>query len=272
MKSLFKSVLIIFFLASFSGERRKDFVVVKNTSFGTGEVLEYRVNFGFFTVGKASTVVEKSIYTKNDRPCYKVDAYGETLGFVSWITKVNDQWGAYVDTAALVTHVSYRKIKEGNYRKDELITYDHDKQEAAVKVRNKKTGVYEEPKYYKTPDNVRDMVAGFLYLRVIDFNKNYKKGDTLAISGFFEDTPYNMKIIYDGKETIKTKVGKISCHRLVPIMPDNKIFDGENSITCWMSDDGNRVPVKIQAKMFIGSTGIELTGFKGLRNQFKVLQ
>ncbi len=213
MKSLFKSVLIIFFLASFSGERRKDFVVVKNTSFGTGEVLEYRVNFGFFTVGKASTVVEKSIYTKNDRPCYKVDAYGETLGFVSWITKVNDQWGAYVDTAALVTHVSYRKIKEGNYRKDELITYDHDKQEAAVKVRNKKTGVYEEPKYYKTPDNVRDMVAGFLYLRVIDFNKNYKKGDTLAISGFFEDTPYNMKIIYDGKETIKTKVGKISCHR-----------------------------------------------------------
>ncbi len=90
MKSLFKSVLIIFFLASFSGERRKDFVVVKNTSFGTGEVLEYRVNFGFFTVGKASTVVEKSIYTKNDRPCYKVDAYGETLGFVSWITKVND--------------------------------------------------------------------------------------------------------------------------------------------------------------------------------------
>ena len=120
------------------------------------------------------------------------------LGFVSWITKVNDQWGAYIDTAAIVTHVSYRKIKEGNYRKDEMITYDHDKLQAEVKVMDKETGMYGEPKFYKTPDNVRDMVAGFLYLRVIDLSK-YKMGDTLVVSGFFEDTPYNMKIMYSGK-------------------------------------------------------------------------
>lgn len=271
MKVFLKSLVVFVLLSSFTGETRKDFIALKNTSFGKGEVLEYRVNFGFFTVGKASTVIEQKIFTKNSRPCYKVDAYGETLGFVSWITKVNDQWGAYIDTAALVTHVSYRKIREGNYRKDEIITYDHDKLQAEVKVLNKETGVYGEPKYYKTPDNVRDMVAGFMYLRVIDFAK-YKKGDTLAISGFFEDTPYNMKIIYAGKDNVNTKIGKIPCHKLVPVMPDNKLFDGENSITCWISNDENKIPIKIQAKMFIGSTGIELVGFKGLRNQLKIVQ
>jgi hypothetical protein len=271
MKLLVKGFLVLVILASFTGEKRKEFIPVKNTSFSTGEILEYRVNFGFFTVGQASTVVEKKIFNINSRPCYKVDAYGETLGFVSWITKVNDQWGAYIDTSALVTHISYRKIKEGNYRKDEVITYDHDKLQAEVKVMNKETGIYGEPKFYKTPDNVRDMVGGFLYLRVIDFSK-YKKGDTLAISGFFEDTPYNMKIIYSGKEKVKTKIGVVLCHKLIPVMPDNKIFDGENSITCWISDDGNRIPIKIQAKMFIGSTGVELVGFKGLRNQLKVIQ
>jgi hypothetical protein len=270
MKLLVKGLIVVIALTSFSGAKRKEFVSVRNTSFGTGEILDYRVNFGFFTVGKASTVVEKKIFTINSRPCYKVDAFGETLGFVSWITKVNDQWGAYIDTAALVTHVSYRKIKEGNYRKDEIITYDHDKLEAEVKVMNKETGMYGDPKFYKTPENVRDMVGGFLYLRVIDFSR-YKKGDTLAISGFFEDTPYNLKIIYSGRDKVKTKLGVIPCLKLIPIMPDNKIFDGENSITCWLSDDGNRIPVKIQAKMFIGSTGIELIGFKGLRNQLRVL-
>ena len=271
MKVFLKSLALFVLLSSFTGGARKDFIALKNTSFGTGEVLEYRVNFGFFTVGQASTVIEKKIFTMNSRPCYKVDAYGETLGFVSWITKVNDQWGAYIDTAAIVTHVSYRKIREGNYRKDEIITYDHDKLQAEVKVLNKETGVYGEPKYYKTPDNVRDMVAGFMYLRVIDFAK-YKKGDTLAISGFFEDTPYNMKIIYAGKDNVNTKIGKIPCHKLVPVMPDNKLFDGENSITCWISNDENKIPIKIQAKMFIGSTGIELVGFKGLRNQLKIVQ
>lgn len=271
MKLLIKGLLMVLFLASFSGEKRKDFIPIKNTSFSTGEVLDYRVNFGFFTVGKATTVVENRVFNINSRPCYKVDAYGETLGFVSWITKVNDQWGAYIDTAALVTHVSYRKIKEGNYRKDEIITYDHDKLQAEVKVMDKKTGIYGDPKVYPTPSNVRDMVGGFLYLRVIDFAK-YKKGDTLSISGFFEDTPYNLKIIYSGKEKIKTSIGLIPCHKLIPVMPDNKIFDGENSITCWISDDLNRIPIKIQAKMFIGSTGVELVSFKGLRNQLRVIQ
>jgi hypothetical protein len=271
MKLFINSLIVLILLSSFTGERRKDFVPLKNTSFGKGEVLEYRVNFGFFTVGKASTVIERNIFTKNSRPCYKVDAYGETLGFVSWITKVNDQWGAYIDTAAIVTHVSYRKIKEGKYRKDELITYDHDKLQAEVKVMDKTTGNYGEPKYYKTPDNVRDMVAGFLYLRVIDLKK-HKAGDTLTVSGFFEDTAYNLKIMYKGKENVSTKIGNIPCYKLVPVMPDNKLFDGENSITCWISDDENRIPVKIQAKMFIGSTGIELVGFKGLRNQLKIAQ
>ncbi len=268
MKLIINSIVVLMLL--FATEGNKDFINVKNRSFGKGEVLNYRVNFGFFTVGKASTIIENKIYNQSDRACYKVDAFGETSGFVSWITKVNDQWGAYVDTAALVTHVSYRKIREGNYRKDELISFDHEKNQAEVKVKNKETGVYENPKYYKTPDHVRDLVAGFLYMRVIDFSK-YKKGDTLSVSGFFEDTSYELKILYSGKDNVGTKVGKIPCHKLIPVMPDNKLFDGENSITVWISDDLNRVPVKIQARMFIGSTGLELVGFKGLRNQLRVI-
>lgn len=271
MKVLLKSVVVILVASAFTMPRDSEFVALKNTSFGKGEVLSYRVNFGFFTVGKASTVIDNKVFMMNNRPSYKVDVFGETSGMVSWITKVNDQWGAYIDTAALVTHVSYRKIREGNYRKDEMVTYDHEKKQAEVKVLDKKTNVYGTPKYYQTPDNVRDMVAGFLYMRVIDFNK-HQKGDTLSISGFFEDTAYNMKIIYAGKDKVNTKLGKIPCHKLVPVMPDNKLFDGENSVTCWISDDGNRIPVKIQAKMFIGSTGIELVGIKGLRNQLRVLQ
>ena len=109
-----------------------------------------------------------------------------------------------------------------------------------------------------------------MLLRVIDFKK-LRLGDTLSILGFFEDASYTLKVMYTGKETITTDIGRIPCHKLVPIMPDNKLFDGENSITAWISDDGNKIPVKIQAKMFIGSTGIELIGFRGLRNQLRLV-
>jgi hypothetical protein len=49
-------------------------------------------------------------------------------------------------------------------------------------------------------------------------------------------------------------------------MPKNKVFEGENSITAWFSDDKNRIPIKINAAMFIGSAGVELTGYTNLRN------
>jgi len=271
MTRLVLSVWVIITFAGLKGEGQERFPVLRNTSFGTGEELEYRVNFGIFTVGHAITRIDSRVYSLKSRPCYKIDAYGTTSGLIAWLSKVDDQWGAYVDTAALVTHVSYRKLREGHFRRDEVVTFDQENQKAAVKVLNKETGAFDSAKYYPVESNVRDIVAGFMYLRVLDFDK-HKKGDTLRISGFFEDTSYVLKIIYGGKEKVNSHVGKILCHKIIPIVPDNKLFNGENSVTAWFSDDGNRIPVKIQAKMFIGSTGLELTSFKGLRNQLKIIQ
>ncbi|HEX8059295.1 MAG TPA: DUF3108 domain-containing protein, partial [Cyclobacteriaceae bacterium] len=237
---------------------------------GKGEELEYKVNFGFFTVGKAITKIDAKVHQINSQPCYKVDAFGETSDWISWVTDVKDNWGAYLDTSTLSTQVSYRKIREGRYKKDEINNFDHKSHKVTVKILNQETGVYEEQKQYEIPHNAKDLVGGFMLLRQIDFARLHK-GDTVTISGFFEDTSYYLKVMYKGKETIHTKVGKIPCNVMIPIMPDNKLFDGENSITCWISDDGNKIPVKIQAKMFIGHTGLELISFRGLRNQIKIV-
>ncbi|HMJ69052.1 MAG TPA: DUF3108 domain-containing protein [Cyclobacteriaceae bacterium] len=247
------------------------YMVEKPTSFGRGEELEYKVNFGFFTVGKAITRIDRRVHNINSQACYKIDAIGETSDWISWVTDVNDMWGAYIDTTTLSTQVAYRKIREGRYKKDELADFDHDTHKVVIKVMNQETGVYEEKNRYDIPHNAKDLVGGFMLLRQIDFTKLHK-GDTVTISGFFEDTSYFLKVIYKGKENVHTKIGKIPCNVMIPIMPDNKLFDGENSITCWFSDDENKIPVKIQAKMFIGHTGLELVSFRGLRNQIKIVQ
>jgi len=270
VKSAFFAVSALVLLSAFIPARQHTPLVAHNTSFSTGEQLTYRVNFGFFTVGRAVTTIDRRVYNVNSTPCFKIDAFGETSDWISWVARVKDVWGAYLDTTSLSTQVSYRKIREGNYRKDELTNFDHKQKKAEVKVMNQETGVYENPQQYDIPRNAKDLVGGFMLLRQIDFAK-VRTGDTLAVSGFFEDTSYNLQIMYKGKDVIHTKVGKIRCHKLVPIMPDNKMFDGENSITCWLSDDANKVPVKIQAKMFIGHTGLELEEFRGLKNQLKIL-
>jgi hypothetical protein len=263
------AIIALILLCAFLPAAQNTPLADRNTSFSTGEQLTYRVNFGFFHVGTAVTRIDHRVYNINSKPCFKVDAYGETADWISWVTHVKDVWGAYLDTTSLSTQVAYRKIREGNYKKDELASFNHRSKKVEVKVMNQETGVYENPQEYDIPTNAKDLVGGFMLLRQIDFKK-VNVGDTLTVSGFFEDTSYHLRIMYKGKDNIQTRLGKIPCHRLVPIMPDNKMFDGENSITCWLSDDANKIPVKIQAKMFIGHTGLELEGFRGLKNQLRV--
>jgi hypothetical protein len=241
------------------------YMPVANESFSRGETLEFKMSYGIFTIGKGKTHVDPRRYTINERDCYKVDVFGKTVGFVSWVKNVDDQWGAYIDTAALIPHRFYRKIREGSYKKDEETDFDHKRGKIVVKVSDKKTGKFRDPKVYDAPAQVRDMIGGFLYLRAMDLS-DIQVNDTISVKGFFEDEFYNLPIVYKGKKTIKTKVGRIRTLVFKPMMPDNKVFDGKNSITAYFSDDKNRIPVKIEAKMFIGNAGVELTDYSGLRN------
>ena len=242
----------------------------KNEIFEFGEELTYKATFLGMTAGKATTRVDKVHHKILGDNCYKIDVIGETSDWISWVTRVKDTWGAYIDTTNFLTRATYRIIREGKYRKDEWVTFDHDKHKASVQVIDKKTGKYKPAKVYPLPANTTDIVGGFMQLRFIDFD-NMKKGDTISIVGFHEDASYPLKIAYMGKEVVKTKVGKIPCHVLTPRMPKNDLFDGANSISVWISDDKNKIPVKFSAKMFVGHTGIELTGFRGLKHGLKLV-
>jgi len=241
-----------------------------NSSFKTGEELTYKVTFGFMTVGKSVTRVDPNLYQVNGKTCYKIDAFGETSDWISWVARIDDNWGAYLDTSSVSTQVSYRKLREARYRLDERTDFDHGAGKAVVSVKDKKTGKFSTKKTFDIPEYATDLIGGFIHLRFIDFSR-LKKGDTISIAGFLEDTGYHLKVHYAGKQTLETRLGKISCHVLVPRMPDNKLFDGENSIRVWISEDTNRIPVKIEAKMFVGSTGIELTGHKNLKNKLRII-
>jgi Protein of unknown function (DUF3108). len=117
---------------------------------------------------------------------------------VSWVADVNDQWGAYIDTAALLPHMFYRRIREGRYEKDEQTIFDHENRKISVRVLDRKTGKFKEPVVYDAPPQVRDLIGGFLYMRIMDFS-DLMAGDTVMVTGFFEDELYKLKIVYQGK-------------------------------------------------------------------------
>jgi hypothetical protein len=270
MRRLIFSFVLLGLFTGFISYRNDVYPQLKNVSFTRGEVINFKMTYGIFTVGKGSVRIHPNYFKLNGRDCFKIDVHGKTVGMVDWVAEVDDRWGAYIDTAAILPHQFYRRIREGRYKKDEWTFFDHIKKKIEVKTIDNKTGKFKEPQIFDAPPHVRDMIAGFLYLRNMDMSK-LTKGDTVLITGFFEDEFYKMNIVYHGKHTIKVKAGKIRTLVFKPVMPQNKVFDGENSVTAYFSDDKNRIPVKINAEMFIGSAGVELISYEGLRNPLNVV-
>jgi hypothetical protein len=48
-----------------------------------------------------------------------------------------------------------------------------------------------------------------------------------------------------------------------------RVFKAEESVTLWISDDANKVPIKIKADLAVGSLRADLDAYKGLANKFK---
>lgn len=272
MKHLSILLVLPLFLFAFTQDMAQ-YRKIKNDAFQKGEHIEYHVHYGLITIGEAEIDVSKKNYLVNDRICYKIDVVGRTTNLVGMVSKVEDVWRSYLDTAALMPHRFYRNIKEGNYRRKELTSFDQIQKKAVLKFEEfsateadkKKTGT----KNFDVPQYVQDMVSGYYYLRTLDFD-NMKPNQRVNIPGVLEDQLYNMDIIYIGKETIKTKFGSMVAHKMQPIMPKTDLFRGENPISFWVSDDLNRVPVLVEAEMFLGKIAIELKAHKNLKHKLKV--
>jgi hypothetical protein len=95
--------------------------------------------------------------------------------------------------------------------------------------------------------------------------EDFKSKDTIRLRGIFENKTYDFKILYLGKEIVKTKFGKINSFIISPIMPENSLFRGENPIKMWISNDSNRIPLKVEAELLLGSLDLDMVCYERLK-------
>ena len=257
-----KQFWLLMFIASsillFSFQPIKKYRHSPNESFKTGEKLSYRLHYGFVNAGEATLEVDPQYYVVNDRICYKINVNGKSTGSFDFFMRIRDQFISYVDTGAMVSQKFYRFIREGKYKLDETTYFDQLNQNA----RQKRDSDAETN--HKINTYTQDLVSGYYFLRTVNFEKQ-KVGDTTQINAFFEGKNYDFRVRYLGKDVTNTKFGKVKSIKLSPIMPDNEMFKGGNSISFWVSDDKNRVPLKVEAVLFVGSVDLDLKEYAGLK-------
>ena len=228
-------------------------------AFTKGEYLQYRLHYGVISAGEAEITVDSKLYKVNDRICYHTNVNGYTTGTFDLFLRIRDKFGVYIDTSAIIPQKGYRFIQEGNFKMKDITRYDHVNNVAYPEVDGK------EKKTYKIPENVQELVSGYYFLRTVDYNK-MQIGDTIKMNAFYEDSTYKFNLKYLGKTNLTTRMGKFKAILLSPIMPENRLFKGENSIKFYISDDKNRIPLKVKAEMFVGAVEVDIKQYSGMRN------
>jgi hypothetical protein len=221
-----------------------------------GEFLKYRIHYFFFNAGYATLQLKEE--QVGGKKMYHAVGLGKSASLSSLVMKINDRYETWFDEQGR-PHRFIRDIEEGNYKKDVEFLFHHEQNLLQVidKLNN-------NVRQFKVPSDVQDMLSVYYALRNVN-TSGLKKGDFIEQKIFFdyELYPFKMKIL--GREYIKTKFGYIRALILRPYVPAERVFKEEESLTVWVSDDENKIPLRIEAKLLVGSIKADLTEFRGLK-------
>ena len=253
-----KKVLILaLFILSVSFDSAQD------PAFDTGEWFKFRIHYGLVTAGYATLEVKEAV--KNNKKVYHAIGKGYTTGMSKWFFNVDDNYETYFDKATGKPYQYVRKIDEGGYTKDEEGFFNQDKNTILVKdYKNNNSQTF------ATSENIQDIVSTFYYLRKHPSVNKLKVGESITIDMFFDQESTKFKLKYIGKEDLDTKFGVVPCMIFRPLVQSGRVFKEQESLTVWISDDDNKVPLRIKASLAVGSIKADLESFKGLANPFTI--
>lgn len=227
---------------------------LSNPTFKEGEELTYKLKYGIISAATGTLKVEKSNLRFSNPNTYLLRAYGKTSGAFSVFYTVENYYKSYIDGDNYMPYLYTENIREGRYRRTEHASFDH----KSRKVKGKK-GTFTSP-----TEQFFDLVSAYYFSRNLDLSK-LKKGDRFEITYFLNDEIETLGVEYIGIEAINTSLGKIECIKLSPEIKPGRIFKKDSRLYLWVTNDGNRIPVKANVEILIGSVTMELVKAKGLK-------
>lgn len=257
-------ILILFFIIARLSVSAQCFK--ENFAFKEGENFKFQVyyNWGFIwlNAGYCEFKVTKTSYLT--RPVYYLDAYGATYNSYDWIFKVRDHYESFLDIEYLRPLWYSQKNYEGGYEVNDRYWFDYDKMKLVAHTQNSKKPF--EKDTLNLPACTFDLISCVYYCRNLNFS-NLKVGDRVPIKTFIGKDFFELYIRYLGKEKIKDKAGKeYNCIKFSALLVEGTIFKGGEDMFVWVTDDLNRIPILIEAKILVGSVKVYLESATGLRN------
>jgi hypothetical protein len=225
----------------------------------SGEQLTYRIHYGFLNAGTAQLTSLKTNY--QNAPHFYVKGQGKTTGAVRAFFKVDDLYESFINISTGLPSFYVRNVREGDYTQHYESVFNHKNQTVIL---TDKENSANGSKVIKTVSGVQDMLSAFYYLRSLD-SLILKTGAVVKINIWIDKLlyPFQLKVI--GTENVKTKFGTINCLKIIPSVISGRVFKDSESVTMWVTNDKNHLPVTLKADLAVGSLKADIDAFKNVK-------
>lgn len=256
----FISLIFAMLLQITNGDAQEIFTpdIKPNAAFVAGENLTFQIRYGFIVAGMTTLSLTEEIY--NGKPIFHALAIGETTGMANTLYGVRDIYESWFDKETNLPYKQVRNIKEGHYTKYNEVSYDRQNNTVFSKL----SGTH------NVPEKILDLASTFYYLRRVDFSK-MNEGDVILVNIYFDDEIFPFRLRYRGKDFVRTKLGKISCFKISPVVEVGRMFKAQDDLTIWFSDDDSHLPVLVKMDIrIVGSVVLKLVKYENTVSQIDI--
>ncbi|MFZ9718598.1 MAG: DUF3108 domain-containing protein [Chitinophagaceae bacterium] len=252
---IFSLLSLSFFTPSVNVDQEERFCGKRNTAWQSGEQINFQVYYtfaGIYVYGGDATFSVR-LERMNTRPVYRLLGTGKTNSYFDGFFKVRDRYESYIDTGNLQPLRFMRSVQEGGYQFSESVQFN-----SVARTATSAKGTI------SVPDCIQDVLSAIYYARNIDFNR-YRPGDKIPFNMYIDHQVHPLYIRYLGKEEVKTRYGRFQAIKFRPLLIEGTIFAGGERMTVWVSNDANRLPVRIESPITVGSINVDMMGYSNLR-------
>lgn len=231
-------------------------------AFKPGEKISYDLfyNWGMIWIHAGNAHFSALETNYRDEPSFMFSVSGNSLKSFDKFYLVRDTFITIVNQRTFLPRYFKRVVREDNYwAEDEYWFKKGDEQKVSVITQCKRRKGKNVDTLSINP-SITDLITAIYKVRNADYSK-LKKNDRIPFSIIFDDDdkPYDLWLSYQGKEQVKIRNGqKFNCIKLKPLLVKGYVFEDEDAMTIWITDDLNRIPIMIETKIRVGSLKVML--------------
>jgi Protein of unknown function (DUF3108) len=216
-------------------------------SFQVGEQLTYEISWLNITAGTAVMAVSGA-GTDGGRPLAKLITTAQSRPAITTFFPVDNRVESIVDPATLLPeHLTFKR-REGKKKEDIEYTF-HQKEGTVTVVKGGTTETLE------MPPGTQDVISCLYYARS---ELSLQPGSFLTMNVYHDKKNRKVDVHVEEIEIVSGPWGEVETARVLVVRPFQGLFLNKGNIRVWFTNDDRRIPVRMKAKVIIGSIVADL--------------